>query len=200
MNVRQLDPEAADLPQGELRRLHEQAMREPVLWEGTHLRRDGTTFPVQVRIAGVRLGDRDFVVGIARNVTEQKKAVEELAASELRFRTLIEKSTDILVVVDREGVFQYSGPSVWDLLGYVPGGLIGTSAFDLVHPDDVGRAGQLLAELLTRPGGTVRETLRIRDAEGGWRDVDFLARNLLDNPVVGGIVINARDISGRAPG
>lgn len=200
MNVRQLDPTAADLSLEELRRLHQQAMREPILWEGTHLRRDGTTFPVQVRISGVRLGDREFVVGVARNVTEQKKAVEELAASELRFRTLIEKSTDILVVVDREGVFQYSGPSVWDFLGYVPGGLIGTSAFSLVHPDDVGRAHRLLAELLDSPGGTIRAMLRIRDAAGGWHEVDFVARNLLDNPVVGGIVVNARDLSGRAPG
>jgi len=198
MNVRELDPDAAKMSLEDLRRFHEQAMEGAVLWEGNHRRKDGTTFPVQVRIAGVRIGSQEFVVGIARNVTEQKGAAEDLAARELRFRTLIEKSSDLLAVVDGQGLFQYSGPSVKDVLGYESGSMIGTSAFDLVHPDDADRARQLLGEVLGKPGEVFKATLRVRGAGGGPHELELVARNLLDDPAVRGIVINARDVTGRA--
>jgi PAS domain S-box-containing protein len=198
MNVRELDSDAARLSPEDLRRFHEQAMKSAVQWEGNHRRKDGTTFPVQVRIAGVRIANQEFVVGIARNVAEQKRMAQDLAASESRFRALIEKSTDVLAVTDDQGVLRYSGPSVQDILGIPSGSLLGTSAFGLVHPDDVPRARQILGELLADPGVVARATLRVRHASGSWREMDFVARNLLDDPAVGGIVINARDVTGRA--
>jgi len=59
------------------------------------------------------------------NITERKKMEEALRNSEKRFRALIESSSDIIQVVDLNGILRYVSPSVQRILGYRPEELVG---------------------------------------------------------------------------
>jgi hypothetical protein len=71
------------------------------------------------------------------DVENQRRAEEALADSERRYRLLAENSTDMVSLIDPEGVFLWVSPGVRLVLGYQPSDLIGTKGTDLVHPDDL---------------------------------------------------------------
>ena len=66
-----------------------------------------------------------------------------------------------------------------------------------VHPDDAARVSEDFAQLLKNPGGTYQAEVRARHKDGSWRTIEIMARNLLDDPIVGGIITNVRDITER---
>jgi PAS domain S-box-containing protein len=159
--------------------------------------RDGSVRHVEVTTTYIR--DEDFVpvevVGVSRDATARVAAEEALRRSEQRFRTLIEKSTDVIVLLDREGRVSFCSPSAAETLGWPPEETLGKDLRDLAHPDDRGRAAEFLGGLLARPGETARITLRFQHRDGSWRALDSLCRNLLGDPAVGAIVVNTRDVT-----
>ncbi|HSD61600.1 MAG TPA: PAS domain S-box protein, partial [Burkholderiales bacterium] len=200
MNVRQFEPSVAALSPEQFLEVRQRAMRETVLWEGTYLRKDRTTFPVQVRLSGLRFGDREYMVGIARDVSKQKRAEKDLQQAGERFRALIEESPDFIAIMDHGALLKFVSPSVRTLLGYEPALVLGRSTFEFVHPADVALAQATFADLLPRVGDLRRLQLRILAADGGTRDVDVVARNLFDVPAIGGLLLFARDLAVRAAG
>jgi len=73
-------------------------------------------------------------------MAQRKQVEEELRQRELHFRSLIENVSDLITVINREGVIRYQSPSVERVLGYSPMDLIGRTAFEFVHPEDALRA------------------------------------------------------------
>ena len=143
------------------------------------------------RVAGEVVGR----VWSFRDVTDSERAEEALKASERRFRTLIESGTDGIGLLNADGTFAYSSPSTERLLGYPTEELSGRNILDLVHPDDLADAAGKLASVVTSVGRAESAELRLKHADGGWRWVQGTGRNLLDDPALGGVVINYRDIT-----
>ncbi len=85
-------------------------------------------------------------------------------------RVTLDHSQDLISILDEEGKYQYVSPSHSSVLGYSPAYLWGTSAFLLVHPEDLRLANQEWERL--RQKGYVRTTLRYRDARGAYRWLD----------------------------
>ena len=112
-------------------------------------------------------------------------------------RSLIENSFDVFKIIDSEGIIRFASPSVERVMGYRPSELVGTNAFDWVHPDDVDLARQALTDVVTH--GELSEYLEIRDRhrDGTYRVIEVAARSLLEDPAVGGIVLNYRDVTER---
>jgi len=132
---------------------------------------------------------------------ERHRAAErmkrQLREREQYFRSLIEQAMDIIAVLDGEGAIRYASPSVSAILGYAPEDLVGRAMLDLVHADDVGATLAVFAEgVATGKGGRFLE-LRFRHKDGTYRIVEAIGRYLLDDPVVRGVVINARDVTER---
>ena len=71
-----------------------------------------------------------------------------LGNNEESFRALIEHSSDIIQVVDSQGVIRYLSPSIQRILGYRPEELIGRLSIDAVHPDDLQKVAEGFAEAL----------------------------------------------------
>jgi len=132
-----------------------------------------------------------------RDVTERVRAEEALKKREEQFRILIENSLDDVAILDREGRVLYQSPSVERVLGYPPEEQAGTSFLTFIHPDDVGFATLALEELLKKPGSMFQGELRARHQDGSWHTLEVMVRNFLDDPVVGGILANFRDITER---
>ena len=109
--------------------------------------------------------------------------------AEHRFRTLIEKASGLYGIVLESGALTYVSPAA-SSIGLDPDALLGTSLFDLVHPDDAGlmRAAFGQASLI--------ET-RLRQENGGWLPVEISISEPIDDPAIAGRIVHARDIRPR---
>ncbi|WP_432987137.1 diguanylate cyclase domain-containing protein [Dactylosporangium sp. CA-233914] len=112
--------------------------------------------------------------------------------AEERFSALVEHAPDVVTVLDGAGRVVYASPSGRRILG---ASAVGTSVFDLIHPDERANVRDRFAALVPQRGGLERMQVRVRQADGNYRWFDFTASNQLHNAALDGIVINARDIT-----
>jgi len=117
--------------------------------------------------------------------------------NEARFEALVRHSSDVITIVDPDTVVRYVSPTIAEIFGHLPEELEGKRLADLVHPDDVPRTLSFFMSVLPRGAVTTPAEWRMRHRDGGWRDVEVIGTNLLDEPTVRGIVLNTRDISER---
>lgn len=120
-----------------------------------------------------------------------------LRRSEERFRSLVQNASDVTAILAADGTTLYESPTVSRVLGYSPDELMGRNGLDLVHPDDATYASQLVAEIQAQPGAERATELRLRRADGSWCHVEAVARNMLHDRAIGGIVVNYRDVTQR---
>ena len=142
-------------------------------------------------------GTAQKVLVVARDVTERKRAEEELRRSEKRFRALIENSSDAIALLDPTGLVVYAGPSTERILGHANEDFVGSRVFELIHPEDRERTISLLNGLAQNPGHALRIECRVRHKDGSWRWMEGTGKNLLNEPSVEAIVLNYRDITER---
>src|SRR5690606_20259330 len=129
-------------------------------------------------------------------LSRERRYRREVEASESRFRSLVQNASDIVTVLDADGTVKYDSGSIKGVLGFEPETRLGSSTFDLIHPDDTPRLREVFTKMLTS-SELDRFEYRIRDAQGRWRWCESVATNLLSDPAVAGIVVNTRDITGR---
>lgn len=136
-------------------------------------------------------------LGVFRDIT-QKKAIEDLLRrSENHYRMLIKNVSDMILVLDADGTIRYQSPSVDAITGFRFQENKGRPVFDYVHPDDQPAAEKAFKTYLKQPGPAPALEMRIKSKQGSWIFVEALANNLLDDPAISGIVLNARDITSR---
>ena len=124
-------------------------------------------------------------------------ALEHVAGTEARFRSLAQNSSDVITVVDREGRITYQSSAVTRLFGFAPTELVGSPLADWVHTEDRDRILALLEEAAQQGEPPRLLECRLRHHDGFWRDVEIGASNLLDDPSVNGLVLNSRDVGDR---
>lgn len=132
-----------------------------------------------------------------RDVTERRRAESALRESEERFRALVQNSSDMMVILDGTARVTYVSPAVSRLMGYRERDLLGRGVLSLVHPDDLASEAESLRAVLAEPGAHPPKEVRLRHADGRWRDIELVATNLLAEPAVRGVVFNARDVTER---
>lgn len=134
---------------------------------------------------------------VQERTAELARANEALRHEEEYFRSLTENALDLVAVLDAEGKIRYVSPSLSHMLGCQPQELAGQPGFSLLHSDDQGRVQEEFARLLTTPGSMANLEYRARHQDGSYRVLESIVHNLLANPAVAGVVINARDITER---
>jgi PAS domain S-box-containing protein len=142
-------------------------------------------------------GETYRVVGIAEDVTELRRAQEALQHSAQRFRSLIEHSSDLIVLLDGEGRYTYLSPSFEAMLGHRLESWIGRNGFDLVWPDDLDRARRLFEGIINSPGLATPWQLRVQHADGTSRWLEGTSANHLADPAIAAVVVNCRDVTER---
>ncbi len=148
------------------------------------------------------------VLAFTRQFAATREAVRALAEStarnnEARFQALVQHSSDVIMILDPDGTIRYASPSMALVFGHDPATLAAVRIASLLHPDDLSAAREFLEELARsngpRTGGATPVVLkrewRFRHANGTWLTVDNVGTNLLDEPVIRGLVLNTRDVT-----
>lgn len=167
------------------------------LFETVHLTKDGRRIPVEVNIERVDLHGRNISVAVCRDISARQEAEAALRDSEERFRTLVQNATDLLTIINTDGTIRYASPAAQRFLGYEPGTWIGRPMADLVHPDDRARALDKARAVREQAGTHPGIEVRIQHADGGWRDVEVVSNNQIDNPSMRGIIQTIHDVTER---
>jgi PAS domain S-box-containing protein len=119
-------------------------------------------------------------------------------ASEQRFEAMIRLSSDLILVVDDQLGISFASPAARPLLGCEPESLLGQPLAGLVQPEDSAVFTAFLRDAITNPhAGPGAVNVRLRHGTGTWRSLECQATNLLHEPAVRGIVLNARDVTER---
>jgi len=138
---------------------------------------------------------QNYIGLVVSDVPERIKAQKELQRTEDYYNALVENVSDGMVVINGNGAIRNKTASIERVLGYRIEDDIGRSSFDFVHPDDLPKAAEAFTRLIQNPGLTIRYEIRVRHADGAWRTIEVIGKNLLDNPAVAGVVANFRDIT-----
>ena len=127
---------------------------------------------------------------------------EVLKQNDLTPLSLIEDSSEIIVLLNLENNITYISPSITTILGYSPEEIEGCNAWILVHPDELKTMQGMLGEIGRSPGKSFRAEYRLHCKDGSWRWFEGSGTNLLQVPGIGAIVGTFRDITRRklAPG
>ncbi len=133
---------------------------------------------------------------LASIALQRHQAEAALRRSEGRFRALIEKTSDFILIIDSRMKIRFASPPIERIDGIPPEMLVGRSAFDMMLPEEVPRAQELMAGLAGKPGSSAPLEVRFQGPRG-LHVVEAVITNLLDDPQVRGLVVNARDITDR---
>jgi PAS domain S-box-containing protein/putative nucleotidyltransferase with HDIG domain len=172
----------------------------PEMMELEMMCKDGSTVWTEVQMSFLQDSEGKVVgvMGVARNIGERRRAKQALEESEQRFRALIEGARDAIMVIDLNGKVTYSSPTADRMTDGSVGALLSPERLGALHPDDVPRITAVFESLSKSPDGTVADIeLRYRRKGGLWGVIEARGTNHVQDPKIGGIVINFRDITER---
>ena len=128
-----------------------------------------------------------------------EKLVEERTASlydsELYYRTLIENSSDVIIIIDKNGKLVFESQSNEVITGYKTGELLGENIFGIIHADDLEHVSILFEEIIKKPQGIENVNFRIIHKDESTRSISGTGKNMLHFPKINGIVFNYRDVT-----
>jgi PAS domain S-box-containing protein len=139
----------------------------------------------------------DILSGMFMDITQLKRAEKNLLEDEKRFRTLINNSTDLIHILDKKGYIIFDSPSCTKILGYPEGSLIGKSPLEFIHPDDLERVKNNLAEVYENRNPGIPTEFKIRKADGEYLHVESISQNMIHVPNIEGIVVTTHLIQQR---
>jgi two-component system CheB/CheR fusion protein len=189
-----------DIPS--LRKLLEEIIPGNTSFEGYEVDHDFPHIGRRVMLLNARRIHREddrtrLILLSIEDITERKAAEEELRRREDYFHHLVENAFDAVTLLDTEAKHVYASPSVKAVLGWEPEELLGRTPFEFMHPDDLPTVLEVYKRGLDNPGTVQHIVHRFRRPDGSWRLVESVGVNLLDDPHIGGVVINCRDITER---
>jgi diguanylate cyclase (GGDEF)-like protein/PAS domain S-box-containing protein len=135
-----------------------------------------------------------LVLRVNRDRALMRERHAAIQQSEIRFRALTEKATDIILITDAAGAISYVSPSLSRVLSSLPRGFMGENLADVVHPDDVTK---VQAALSTAIDNDRTFEIRLRHANQDWFYFECIVRNLLEQENVNGLIFNLREITER---
>lgn len=104
--------------------------------EGRHRRKDGSLFPVELRLKGFRAGGERLIMAVARDITEPKLAQEALRESEARYRQIADISSDWVWEMDANLRFSHFSLGLKKVTGVDPSYALGKTRQEIASPDE----------------------------------------------------------------
>ena len=139
-------------------------------------------------------GEAIRLIGATQDITQRKEAELQVIKSELRFRSLVQNSSELICIFNEKGYFKYSSPAIKQMLGFEPEQTIEKNAFAFVHPDDITALKDYLGQMKSS-GLKKIPLLRFKNINGDWKWIESKVTDMSDNPEVSGYVFNCRDVT-----
>jgi diguanylate cyclase (GGDEF)-like protein/PAS domain S-box-containing protein len=151
---------------------------------------------------GLVIGRQVLVLRENANLTDELEArvaarTMELFRREEHFRSLVEQSSDLVMLLDPDGTVTYASESSERILSRPVTNLVGHRLVDLVHDDDRFGIEALLLNARASPRAIVSAEWRMARADGEWRWLEGLLTNRMRDDAVTGLVLNSRDVTER---
>lgn len=158
-------------------------------------------------------GHPQYMLGIAMDITEQKKERDELQQfyqdlekkieersaevynSEKRFKALIENCYDAISLINEQGNIIYISPGGEKITAYSFEERKNKSLFENIHPEDIEKVNSLYIDLQNAPGSPIQFLIRYKHKEGHYIYLEGIAKNLFHHESVKAIVVNYHDIT-----
>ena len=160
--------------------------------------KDGSYKPIEL-IAYNLLND-PLINGVMvsfRDITERKQAADKLQQSHARYTSMISNISDVIGIMDADGIMTYKSPNIEKWFGWLPEDHVGISGFSTVHPDDLDRVGKVFYSLLEKDNAVKTLEFRYLCKDGSYKPIELTASNLLTDPFIRGVLLNYRDITDR---
>ncbi len=167
--------------------------------EKRYLCKDGSTLWANVTLVLMRDDDGEpmYFVFVIEDISERKLAQDALVVNERRFRSMVEHSTDGVNLSDAEFRLLYRSPASARISGYSDEERIGRRDTEMPGMEEWAAWRVAHASELRVPGRSVALHTSLRRKDGSLRWIEGTVTNLLDEPAVGAILANFRDVTER---
>jgi len=136
------------------------------VFEITHVRKDGSVFPVEVSMNLIQLEDKNYCQSIIRDITERKNAEEKVKRSEKYFKSLLQNMIDVVVLIDEHAVIRYASPSLKNVLGYEESDYVGKNSFEFIYDDDKEKVRNIFQSILNSSRSNEPRQMRMLHKNG----------------------------------
>lgn len=144
-------------------------------------------------VIGLMVGFLGLLIGI-RNDQRIKSLNETLAIHE-KYKTMTSNISDVIGIIDENGIIVYKSPNIKKHFGWSPDELIGKEAWVTVHADDKERIQKEFISLLGAVNSTKEVEYRYNCKDGNYKIINLKAINLISDPIIKGVLINYNDIT-----
>lgn len=127
-------------------------------------------------------------------LSNKNKVIKE---QEEYFRGLIEYSYEITMAIDENKIIKYVSPSIEKITNYKIDDIFMKNLFEFIHTDDIEYLKNQFIDIIQNPDKILIFEIRFLNQSNGYLTFECTTRNLLNNPLINAIIINARDISER---
>jgi len=152
-----------------------------------------------VRVNGVRLeiGGKTYFTGVGLDISKQRENEDTIRRSEAMLKATVSNISDVITIIDENGVIKYKSPNITKLFGWDPNDLIGRSYLETAHLDDRDMLRKEFELLLQEDGAKAVVEYRYKNKDGSYSIIELTAINLLNNPDINGILANYNNITER---
>ncbi len=166
--------------------------------EFRHKCKDGSYITIET-YGNNQLEDPDIqgIVVTCRDVTERNRVQAELRKKDEQFKQLVQNSSDLFIILDKNAVRTYVSPSIERITGFTVEETVGKTSFEFLHPEDSAKMKEMMATEMNKDGATVNFDYRHLHKNGSWVEMSAIGTNLLHDPIVEGLVVNSRDVTER---
>nr|WP_294869883.1 PAS domain S-box protein [uncultured Pedobacter sp.] len=161
-----------------------------------HQKKDKTIIHVRAEGNAVGFEGKNARLVMVIDRTWEIAAQKALEDREQRFSSLVEHGSDMIAILDPEARYSYVTSTTKTVLGIDPKEFIGCNAFEFIHPEDQDLIADHYRSLASQDKVSL-PPFRFMDGKGQYRWLETILTNMMDDPAVGGIVSNSRDITRR---
>lgn len=130
-----------------------------------------------------------------RDITRQRIIEQQVLQNEQRFRTLLENSFDMITLTNTEGIILYCTDAIQKIFGYANNDVVGKHFSQFFHPEDRADFGRKFENILSSDKDPAYIQHRVKHLSQGYKNIQTIATNHLQNPLINAIVFTSRDVS-----
>ncbi len=159
--------------------------------------KEGNARNIDNRVTLINYKNEPALLNISRDVTERKLLEDVLLKSEAKHKAMTTHISDVISIIDQDGIMRYKSPNVEKFFGWHTAELIGLDYSETVHPRDQERVQKIFMSIIDKEilEGTTEFSYKCKD--GSYKIVEINAINLFNDKCINGLLVNYHDITDR---